>query len=174
MKKLLPLIFLLLLYTVPALAADDAQIIASGNQYITSTMTKVLASYHGIHYNVTWIEPNPAAGWPGFWDKITGLVEHNYKVNVNKTGSLLLPPYIATLEVNYDTIFYQPYPTKPEAEASDKIAQTMSDIYKFTLAYQNGQWIVTDAKKYDSQLNQWFNTNTTDIFAELSCKYEQH
>lgn len=176
MKSLLSLALLLLLCAQPALAAKTKEnpIITSGNQYITSTMTKVLASYQGVHYNITYVDPNSSTGWPGFWDKISGLVEPNYKVNVHQTASLPLPSYAATLEVTYDTSFYQPSATKEEAAASDKLAQTTSTIYQFTLAYQNKQWVVTDSKKFDSQLNQWFATSTTDILTELSCKYDPH
>ncbi|MBP2649514.1 MAG: hypothetical protein H6Q74_339 [Firmicutes bacterium] len=172
-KKSIVLMLLLLSYAMPVFAADDTPIINSGKQYIDDTMNKVFESYNGDHYNITYNEPDATMGLPGYWAKITGSVEHNYKVDVHKTEAEQ-PTYVANIEVNFDYIFYQVYLTQQEAEASKDVVQTTTDNYKFTLTYQAGQWIITDAQKYDSLLNKWFTINTKDLYEELKCKYENH
>ncbi|MBP2655482.1 MAG: hypothetical protein H6Q73_3051 [Firmicutes bacterium] len=188
MKKIILLSLMLLLHCVPAVAADDNkitttkikdtkilenQITDNGKQCIDNTMNKVFDSYKGVHYNVAYNQPIRSMGIPGYWAKISGSVDHNYKVDIQKVNSTS-PNYVANLEVNFDYVFSQVYTTKAEAETSNSIAKTTTDNYKFKLAYKDGNWIVTDAKKYDSLLGKWFTIEAKDIYEVLKCKYESH
>ncbi|MBP2643380.1 MAG: hypothetical protein H6Q67_1267 [Firmicutes bacterium] len=171
MKKCLLLLLLLMIYTVPVFATDTSDIATSGKAYIDDTMKKVLESYSGVHYNLIYNEPNVNSGTAGFWAKINGYVDPSYQVNITKseTGG-----YVANVEISFDYLFFQVYLTKEEAEASQEVVQKSVDKFLITLAYNNGQWRATEAKKYDSLLNAWFTLNTSDIFSQLNCKYEKH
>lgn len=172
--RIMLLVSLLMFFTIPAFAATDAEIVGSFKEFASENISKALETYDGIHYKVAYIEPSKYSSKPnGYWFKLTGVLDPNYKIDVQKTNSLI-SPYIATLEVNYKTLCYYGRSTKEAAESVSNIERTSTDIYKFTVAYQDDKWVVTDAKKYSRLLGEWFNTNTKDIFEVLKCKYEKH
>lgn len=170
------LIFTLLMvsFCLPVSAATDAEVVSSFKQYASDQLAKILETYEGVHYKVAYIEPDRYSSKPkGYWFKLTGMVDPNYKIDVQKTNSLV-SPYVATLEVNYKTLFYYDRPTKETAEAVTDIKRVSIEVYKFTVAYQDEKWVVTEAKSYSSVLGKWFNRDTKDIYTELKCAYEKH
>lgn len=70
---------------------------------------------------------------------------------------------------------YYNRPTKEAAETVTDIERASTNVYKFTVAYQDEKWVVTEAKSYHSSIgNKWYDRDTKDIYEELRCKYEKH
>lgn len=136
-------------FSAPAFAADDVQVVSFFKQFCDDNIAKVTATYEGTHYKIAYQEPSKYTKKPGYWIKLTGIVDPNYKYDVQKTNSLV-SPYIGTLEVTYKTVFYKDFHTKEAAEATNDIDRYTPTVYKFSVAYQD------------------------DIFVELKCKYEAH
>lgn len=160
-------------FSAPAFAADDAQVVNSFKQFCDDNIAKVTATYEGTHYSIAYQQPSKYTQRPESWIKYSGIVDPNYKYDVQKTNSLV-SPYIGTLEVTYKTVVYKDFPTKEAAEATNDIVRYTPVVYKFIVAYQDDKWVVTDAKKYNSVLGEWFTLDTKDIFVILKCEYDAH
>lgn len=168
------LALIICLFSGVSFASSDTQATDSFKKYASDTMTKVLGTYTGTHYQISYIpQANYPYAFPSYWVKSIGAVDPDYKINVEKNNSPTTP-YVATLEVTYKNTFYQIAPSKELAESSTIISTTQPFLYKFTLVLQDGKWCVTDAEQYDPAMNKWFKANNLDIFEELKCKDENH
>jgi hypothetical protein len=173
MKKMLLIFICLLFWSFPAFAAEvsqaeDSQIVSSFNQYLNDKMAQILATYDGQHYiHMLPSEKNPE----GYWRKVDAAVNPNYKIDVQKTDSLDTP-YIATLEVTTKYRYFASRPTREAAEAATDGGYTVTNIYRFSIAYQNNTWVVTEAQQYDTFFKKW-KTCTRDLYLNLSCLYRR-
>lgn len=160
-------------YCLPVFAADDAQVVSSFKQYVSDILTQVNATYEGNNYRIAYIPLDAVTKRPGYWIKIKRTIDPTYNIDVQKSNSLI-SPYIGTLEVNTTNVFYKGYPNQQDAEATDAIDHTTGDNYKFTIAFQDEKWVVTDSKEFSTLLGKWFATDSKDIFQNLKCPYPKH
>lgn len=148
LKKVLAMFVLLMFYCLPVFAADDATVVDSFKQYTSDKMEKVIATYTGDTYRIRSMQSN------AYWFKVRREIDPNYKIDVQKTNSLI-SPYKATLEVTFKSTFYRIKSSKDAAEVSNDIDFNSKEIYYLTLAYQKEKWVVTEAKSYDFRLREW-------------------
>lgn len=180
MKKVISfycvILFLLIsTFVSVAAASEDTDAVNSFKQYASDNVLKIKETYKGNHYRVSYIQKdNYPNSPPAYWLKISSDVDSNYKIDVQKTTSLI-SPYIGTLEITRNNVFYRHAATRELAEITTDIDKVTTDVtYKFTVAFQDGNWNVTSAVMYDPFLGRWFNTKTLDVFEELRCKDEKH
>ena len=166
MKRIVIFVVFLLTLTFcnSVFAMEDSEVVDSFKQYVDNVMTQVTPTYEGTHYGLT------NSSETGGWYKSIKYLEPGYKIDVEKTNSLI-SPYVGTLEVSTKTVFYEHNPNKGIASESEIINFTSSSTYKFTIAYQNDNWVVTSAKEYDHFLDKIYDSST-DIIKTLSCDDE--
>lgn len=164
---LLTVLLMFIIGTNLCLAAPtDAEIVISFKQYISDNMNKVLATYNGEHFSVIYSDSYKD------WFKTRDDIDSNYKIDIKKTDSLLYP-YVGTLEVNKRIAFYQHRDSKESAANDTNINRYVTETYRFTIAYQDNQWVVTDSKINNNLIDKWYDWSK-DIFASLKCSDDKY
>ena len=166
-------IFFMFFSTAITFAADEnTQPPALFKQYIDHEMATVYKTYQGTHYRLLFINGDPLIKEPAGWVKLITTIQPAYKADIKKPSSSV-SPYTGTLEVTTTSTFYKKRTTKETAAKETGINHTVSNKYKFMLAYQNKKWLVTSAKDFDSSLKQWFDSEK-NIIKALSCSDDKH
>lgn len=96
LKKVLAMFVLLMFYCLPVFAADDAEVVDSFKHYTSDKMEKVLATYVEDAHNLVYSPPYSRT--KAYWFKVKVKMDPNYKIDVQKTNSLILP-YNGKMEV---------------------------------------------------------------------------
>ncbi|KAF0216763.1 MAG: hypothetical protein FD174_3586 [Geobacteraceae bacterium] len=144
-------------------ALTDTEVVDSFKQYVSDEMKKVFVSYEGTHYNVSYVESNL-----NFWFKSYHKIDQNYKIDVEKTTSLI-SPYVGTLQVEVYYNTSDKFPTKKTAEQATTYKVHSIQTFKITLAYQENKWVVTDAHFKSSSLDSVIKQDKLSIYENLKC-----
>lgn len=137
-------------------AMDDSEVVDSFKQYVDDAMTQVSTTYDGTHYSMTYEDYDgfkPMKEYVG-WYKTTNFLEPGYKIDVQKTTSLI-SPYIGKLEVKINHVTFLTNKNKDIAEAEKLVNTNCSNMntYIFAIAFQNGIWNVTSVRSDYGELN---------------------
>ena len=129
----------------PVLAIDETQVVESFQKAINE---------HFTSYDTDGRERVAQLG--GGWVKERFKPMENYKVDVQRTNSLV-SPYIAICEFTLVRAMTKFHKLKIDAENDNSFIKSDSRIHKHTYAYQNGKWVVTDRKNKGRQ--DWYDCN---------------
>lgn len=126
-------------------ASNDAEVVASFKQYVKEEVAKALATYKEGEYQVNQYEHSTYSGREGkkidiIWRKYRQELNSQYNLDLKKTDSLI-SPYVGKVSISKNYYIYHDFPTKLEAEKDTEYMESITD-YKFTVAYQDDQWVV--------------------------------
>lgn len=168
MKRLIfALVLLLLSFCSPVFAMDESEVVSSFQQYVDSEMAQVIPTYNGNHYNMEYADfgkANSVMKDRIGWYKATNILEPGYQIDVQKTNSLVSPPYIGTLKVKIRYVSYQTNKSKAIAEQGKNMTYSWVNTYLFNIAYQDGSWKVKSVKHDDGDQH-----DVDNIVNVLSC-----
>lgn len=154
---------------------NDTEILNSFKQYVDTEMQKVFATYEGNHNRIAYqvrFDISPQENPKEVWFKSTEKINKAFKIDLQRTTSLI-SPYVGTLEVDKYTEFSSDYPTEVAAKMSFDTRYIQWDLYKFTVAYQENQWVITGLtlkkQNYDAA-----NLSSNSIFYTLKCSDDKY
>jgi hypothetical protein len=169
MNKLLILTLVLLsvLSNVVYAEPSDSQVVTSFKQYVSEEVNKAISTYEPDDYRVDRYNVTTVSGHGStsrmVWRKSYHVLHSQYTVDLRKNDSLI-SPYIGTMEIPKTVRVYEDCATKEEAEKTTAINYTTTFKYKFTVAYQDNNWVVTKV-----QSDNW-DTKTMGIYETLKYK----
>lgn len=175
MKKILVFCLCLLIFPNFAFAVSDEDALASFKSYIKVELEKVKQSYEGNRYSMYFMEADKKISRSALWYKQSAAINPEYKIDLQKTNSLI-SPYLGTLEVKIDDTIFIAHPIKEIAASLDLINYRTYSIYIFSIAYQDDKWVITAIRDYDSVLKKWTEHKGVEqsIYPYLKCYNELH
>lgn len=159
MNKILILAFMLLfgLSNIVCAEPSDSEVVASFKQYVSDEVTKAIATYEIDNYRMHKLSS-------GTWYKTTSNLDPHYIIDVQKNNSLI-SPYIGSVEIKKAFQFYEECSTKGLAEKSTKVRLLNTAKYRFKMAYQDNNWVVTKV-----ELDNCEQETTGSIYDNLKYK----
>lgn len=161
MKRIFITLLLIMTYCLPTYASEQ-DIVNSFTNFTNNIVAEIQDSYNKNPYKVRFYEPldiqRKYYNDNGHWYKISKCNLRS-SIDIQRTDSLITP-YIGYFTLNSDTINYYSsdnpkgeYRTREEAEKASLQRLSISETeYRFSYAYQNGQWVLKLAEWKDPDL----------------------
>ena len=155
-------LIIIMLYSNSAVADSNPKLARSFETFIKHTMTEVIKTYEGEHYNV--------GGYPTaigtLYTKSLTQVDHKYKYDLEKSNSVI-NPYIGTLEVNIVEYIFESQNTEQLAAQVKQFKSTYTVKCIINFKRNKNNWVVLSSRMLFT--DGWKEIDPQTAIEEIKC-----